>query len=61
MKKKTVEKTEPVKRVELSVGDKVKYKDKEYTVVQLYDFGLATIENADTRLLVQYEDLKAEA
>lgn len=55
MKKKTEEKAE------LKVGDKVKYKGKEYTVVQLYDFGLATIENAATRLLVQYEDLKAEA
>ena len=61
MKKKTkIVEAEP-ERVELKVGDKVKYKGKEYTIVQLYDFGLATIENADTRLLVQYEDLKAEA
>ena len=50
MKKKTID--------EPKVGDKVKYKGSEYTLIQLFDFGLATIENGETRLLVQYEDLK---
>ena len=46
-------KTKPIQE-----GDIVTYKGKEYKVVQLFTFGLATIENDETRICVQYEDLK---
>ncbi len=42
----------------VKVGDKVKYNDKEYEVVQLFGKEYAIIESIDERISVRVKDLK---